>query len=209
MESLAQYLSSITLSLDHIYLDPNNPRFVGSNWSYVPDAEAIEEPAQQRARQRLIDDFDVRKLQANIEINGYLPVDRIIVRRVNDSAFIVLEGNRRICSAKMINKFTDSGEQVSDDVLATLGNIPALEYTGSNAANEASWIFQGLRHISGVADWSAFNKAKLLVDQMERDQLSLTDVGRRFGLTSFGAGQWVRGYHAFNTDIPNGRFIFR
>lgn len=48
-----------------------------------------------------------------------------------------------------------------------------------------------------MRDWSAFHKAKLLVEQMQSEGLNLTDVGQRFGLTAFGAGQWVRGYFAF------------
>jgi len=55
----------------------------------------------------------------------------------------------------------------------------------------------GAGHITGINDWSAYNKARLLVEQMEKENLNQTEVGRRFGLTSFGAGQWVRGYQAF------------
>ena len=82
-------------------------------------------------------------------------------------------------------------------MLDTLREIPCLEYTGDDENHNAAWIFQGLRHISGMRDWSAFHKAKLLVEQMESEDLSLTEVGQRFGLTPFGAGQWVRGYFAF------------
>ena len=32
---------------------------------------------------------------------------------------------------------------------------------------------------------------------MEDENLSLTEVGKKFGLTAYGAGQWVRGYYAF------------
>jgi hypothetical protein len=32
---------------------------------------------------------------------------------------------------------------------------------------------------------------------MEKEGLNLTQVGRRFGLSAYGAGQWVRGYKAF------------
>jgi len=32
---------------------------------------------------------------------------------------------------------------------------------------------------------------------MEQEHLNLTDAGKRFGLSAFGAGQWVRGYYAF------------
>jgi hypothetical protein len=68
-------------------------------------------------------------------------------------------------------------------------------YTGSDT--QAAWVFQGLRHITGISDWSAYNKARLLVEQMDKENLSQTEVGRRFGLTAFGAGQWIRGYQAF------------
>ena len=70
-----------------------------------------------------------------------------------------------------------------------------MEYIGKES--DASWIFQGLRHISGIVEWSSYNKAKLLVEQMESESLGLTEVGRRFGLSPFGAGQWVRGFYAF------------
>lgn len=84
---------------------------------------------------------------------------------------------------------------MSEEVQASIKTIACLLYTGND--RNAAWIFQGLRHIVGVFEWSAFNKAKLLVEQMENDQLSLTEVGKRFGLTPHGAGQWVRGYNAF------------
>jgi hypothetical protein len=197
MDALARYLSPIDLPLEQIYLDPNNPRFVGSDWQYVPDNDAIKDAPQLKAMQRLLEDFDVRKLKSNMEVNGFLPIDRIIVRKTSTTSYIILEGNRRICSAKLIKEYTDSGEKISPEVLETLKSIPVLEYTGENDNNEASWIFQGLRHITGLVDWSAFHKAKLLVEQMTRDSVSLTEVGRRFGLTPFGAGQWVRGYFAF------------
>ncbi len=32
---------------------------------------------------------------------------------------------------------------------------------------------------------------------MEQEHLGLTAAGKRFGLSAFGAGQWVRGYYAF------------
>ena len=54
-----------------------------------------------------------------------------------------------------------------------------------------------MRHIIGIQEWPAYNKARLLVQLMEDENLSLTEVGKKFGLTAYGAGQWVRGYYAF------------
>lgn len=207
MDSLAKYLSPITAPLDQLFLDPNNPRFVGHDWAFVPDPEISEHVHQTTCRQRLLKEFDVGKLQANMEINGFLPIDRVIVRKIADDQFVVIEGNRRICAAKEIGTHKDSGEEISEDVLDTLKDIDCLLYTGENQNNEAAWIFQGLRHISGIEDWSAFHKAKLLVEQMENEGLTLTEVGDRFGLTRYGAGQWVRGYRAFNQAKKNTDYV--
>ena len=83
--------------------------------------------------------------------------------------------------------------------------IPCLEYVGAEA--DAAWIFQGLRHITGISEWSAYNKARLLVEQMEDEELNLTEAGRRFGLSPFGAGQWVRGYYAFKQAREESDYI--
>jgi len=97
------------------------------------------------------------------------------------------------------------GSAVSQDVIESLQLIPFLQYVG--VEQNAAWIFQGLRHISGISDWSAFNKAKLLVDQMEEEKLTLTEVGKRFGLTPYSAGQWVRGYYSFKQAHDESDFI--
>ena len=77
----------------------------------------------------------------------------------------------------------------------TLESIQCLLYTGSD--KQAAWIFQGLRHITGIRPWSAYNKAKLMNQLMQKEQKSLGEVGKKFGLTPHGAGQWIRGYNAF------------
>jgi len=203
--ALTNQLRPCDLPLESLYLDPNNPRFVDSNWSMVSDDQIAESDIQEQTRRKLVQDFNVNKLRMNMEVNGFLPIDRIIVREFLEGKFVVLEGNRRICSAKMITRIAMDGSEVSTEVLNSLGVIPALQYTGGDT--NAAWIFQGLRHITGIEGWSAFNKAKLLVEQMEDDQLSLSDVGRRFGLSSFGAGQWVRGYYAFKQAREESDFI--
>nr|WP_315493308.1 ParB N-terminal domain-containing protein [uncultured Rhodoferax sp.] len=195
MTPLHQDLSPIELSLSNIYLDPNNPRFTEVDWEYVPESDWSKSDVQERAQRRLVSDFGVEKLRMSMEVNGFLPIDRVIVRKFDNDKYIVLEGNRRICAAKMIGEISLDGSAVAESVLESLKQIPCLSYTGTNG--DASWIFQGLRHISGVTEWSAFNKAKLLVEQMEKEEVSLTEVGKRFGLTPHGAGQWVRGYYAF------------
>ena len=195
MEALSAYLDAKEVELEKLFLDPNNPRFVGKDWTHIPDDRVSLDENQQTARETLIRTAGIEKLRMNMELNGYLPIDRIVVRSIGDGNFVVLEGNRRICAAKTLAKYTAKGVEVSETVQESLSMIPCLEYTGTD--ENASWIFQGLRHISGIVDWSAYNKARLLVEQMDSEDLNLTVVGQRFGLSAFGAGQWVRGYKAF------------
>jgi hypothetical protein len=68
IDPIFQDLRQTTLPLSAIFLDPNNPRFVGSEWQYVPDWSI--EAAQEAIRLRLVADFDVDKLRMNMEVNG-------------------------------------------------------------------------------------------------------------------------------------------
>lgn len=132
-----------------------------------------------------------------MEANGFLPIDRVVLRSIGDGNFLVMEGNRRICAAKEITGYSDEGSQLDESIMETLKIVPCLQYEGSGDQERAAWVFQGLRHVTGIAEWPAFNKAKLLVDQMEEEGMSFTEVGKSFGLSAFGAAQWVRGYYAF------------
>lgn len=184
------------IELEKIFLDPNNPRFISMDWEHVPDLKVKDENIQKAVINKLDRDFAIDRLVMNMEINGFLPIDRVVLRQLDDDSYVVLEGNRRICAAKLLKqKKIDHPDSVPDEIIDSIVLIPCLVYTGTNT--EASWIFQGLRHIMGIQEWSAFNKARLIVTLMEEEYLTLTEVGKRFGLTAFGAGQWVRGYYAF------------
>ena len=155
IEPLHLTLSPKDIPLDQIYLDPNNPRFVSHNWQLVSDADIVNVNNQDYALKRLLTEFGADKLRSNMELNGYLPIDRIIVRSIGSNKYVVLEGNRRIAAAKSIGTVNSSGEPVNSAVTESLKIIPALEYTGSDS--QAAWVFQGLRHITGISDWSAYN----------------------------------------------------
>ncbi|MCD2176795.1 hypothetical protein [Rhizobium sp. C1] len=203
-------LTPIEVPLQQLFLDPNNPRFVGSDWIFIPDNDAVTTEVQDATASRLVENHDVDKLKSVMEHNGYLPIDRVVVRRLSQDQYMVLEGNRRICAAKQINGHAEDGSKLPNAIMETLKIIPCLLYEGAQDGVNASWIFQGLRHISGISEWPAFNKAKLLVEQMEAQGLSFTHVGKSFGLSAFGAAQWVRGYYAFQQakeETEFGRYI--
>ncbi len=188
----------VTISLDALFLDPNNPRFATSKGRTVPDSRITDEAIQDATESRLVDEFEVNRLRLNMQVNGYLPLDRVVVREFTAGKYVVLEGNRRICAAKILKRVAAEGK-LNLEIQRSIKDIPCLVYTGSNP--QAAWLFQGIRHITGFVEWSSFHKAKLLVEQMEEEGLNLSDAGSRFGLTPHGAGQWVRGYYAFQQAL--------
>ena len=89
--ALRDDLQAQDIQLDQLFLDPNNPRFAGSGWQDVPEDRIVLESTQSEVLQRLLDDFEVSKLRANMEINGFLPIDRIVVRQLSGDAYVVLK----------------------------------------------------------------------------------------------------------------------
>lgn len=194
--TLNKELEDAVLKLDDIFLDPNNPRFISKNWNDISEDHISDDAVQKMTKLKLEQEFSIGKLVDNIKINGFLTIDRIIVKKFADNKFVVLEGNRRICAAKTImESYSINPDSVAKEVIESLQEIKCLVYTGSE--EQPAWVFQGLRHIIGIQEWPAYNKARLLVQLMEDENLSLTEVGKKFGLSAYGAGQWVRGYYAF------------
>ncbi|MDE2638898.1 MAG: ParB/Srx family N-terminal domain-containing protein [Chloroflexota bacterium] len=192
---ISDQLSPIELSIDQIYLDPNNPRFVDDDWQVIRDDSIELENVQREALDKMVRFHDVNKLRMNMEINGFLPIDQVIVREFKSDRYVVLEGNRRISAAKLICHQVEKGVEIGPAVIASIRKVNCLLYTGSD--NQAAWTFQGLRHITGIKPWSAYNKAKLMNQLLQEEDRKLGEIGKQFGLTAFGAGQWIRGYNAF------------
>ena len=206
-KSLVNQLKPITLKIDDIYLDPNNPRFLSPDWEYISEDKITNDFIQEKTKELMRVNYGIDKLASNIRINGFLNMDRIVVQKIQseENKFVVLEGNRRISAVKLIHEQLKINTQIDEDVLSSIKEIECLEYIGTD--KEAAWIFQGLRHISGITDWPPFNKAKLLVDQMESEGLTLTQVGDRFGISPYAAGQWMRGYKAYEQASKESDYI--
>lgn len=203
--ALSRTLAPIDVPLRQIYLDPNNPRFTYTESPMTSDADIPNQSVQDRVLDNLRQNFDLDSLRMSMEANGFLPIDRVVVRRLSDTTYVVLEGNRRIAAAKTVAALEGKSTDVDPSVFESLSSIACLLYTGQD--DDAAWIFQGIRHIQGILDWSPYHKARLLVDQMQDEDLTLTEVGKRFGLTPHGAGQWVRGYNAFKQAREESDYI--
>lgn len=104
MINLPSLLTPIDTKLDDLLLDPNNPRFseLGEQLNPVPEGRFADEKVQASTLDKMKTPlFDVAELRDTIKTIGFLPMDRIVVRKWKGqpldgrSRYVVIEGNRR------------------------------------------------------------------------------------------------------------------
>ncbi|MBU2925799.1 hypothetical protein Q4530_01150 [Colwellia sp. 1_MG-2023] len=196
----SNFLNEKEVLIDDIFLDPNNPRFFEEG-KRVALSKYTNDKIQKESL-KSIQQYNIEELVNSILINGFLPMDRVVVKKIEgqDNKYFVLEGNRRISAIKTCISRHENGEidetEFDDDYLdtliGTLKKLKVLEYSGSE--EDISWMLQGIRHISGIKDWSPTQRAKLILDQIESKGKNFTGVGKQFGLSAKAVGSLYRGY---------------
>lgn len=146
-------LEEITLSL--IDLDPRNPR--------IP--QSLHDKTEQDILKYMIDNASVIELIDSIGENGFFPGEPIILVKVN-SRYKVIEGNRRVSALKLIHTPSELAKDLSPKLLNSITNaihrptkIPSLVTTENDKEVHK---FLGFRHITGVKNWNALEKARYL-----------------------------------------------
>jgi hypothetical protein len=193
------------LPVGHIFLDPNNPRFWSEqNTKEVPDRRIPDEKVQATARSG-IDKHGIDDLYNSILRNGFLLLDRIVVRSIDGhtNKFVVVEGNRRFRSLTKLRTDIEEGtvneEGIDEDYLARLleetENVEVLVYRGTGT-EDISWMLQGIRHISGIREWEPAQRAKLVAKQIDDEGKTFRAAGQQFGLSPQAVGRLYRTYKA-------------
>lgn len=159
----------IRVPLDNLMLDPNNPRCVTS-----AEMRALVLDQDVAAHQdRLLGMFDssgqseffsIRDLLDSFRQVGFIPIDKIVVRRLTTNDFLVIEGNRRVSALKYLQRAQQRAkEDLSSDLLNVMANVPVLELEAhdipSSELNRRVAILLGLRHHGSLLEWEPLPKA--------------------------------------------------
>ena len=96
-----------------------------------------------------------------------------------DTEFIVVEGNRRLCAAKYILSGAKRQFPVplNDAVRDDLKNLPIIVYP----KRQDVIAYLGARHIIGTKKWDAFSKATYISNLSEEYKLSMDDIQTAIG----------------------------
>ena len=174
-----------TVSLGHLYLDPNNYRIV-DNPEYHPVAPAdVFNPDVQRHTNRFVlgrSQENVRDLIASIKENGWLDIDPILVERRDGGRFLVLEGNRRVATLKYLQ-----GRYELDSI--DLGRLdpalfPRVPVVLHEFADERQrMVMMGLHHITGKRRGPAVNRAMAMKRLHEHFEGDADAVCNALGIT--------------------------
>ncbi|MGC4014996.1 MAG: ParB/Srx family N-terminal domain-containing protein [Luteolibacter sp.] len=190
---LPTLLTPIRAELGDLLLDPNNPRFseLGEELHPVAEVRFADEKVQANAFEKMRNpSFDVAELRDTIKTLGFLPMDRIVVRKWKGSAndgktkYVVIEGNRRVTALKWLLNLHDIGKETFDEKqIDNLIHIEALLLDDSVAPASATLILPGLRHVSGVKEWGPYQKAKA-VHALRSSGMSPQETAQSLGLST-------------------------
>lgn len=169
-ESIRQRLEPITVNIDHIFLDPNNLRLVGVRRP-TPDRRFLEDGVQSSVLNQM-EKFDIDSLKKSLLQEGVLPVDKIVVKRHdNSNNYVVIEGNRRISAIKSLLGEHESGEiEILEDKLNEFRELEVLLLR--NATKEDTLLIQGIRHVPGIREWGAYERASAVSYLLDRGLLN-------------------------------------
>ncbi len=198
-------LTESILPIQSIFLDPNNPRFwADAAVRTTPDSKVTGTQIQARTRVE-ISKHGINELFYSILRNGFLPLDRIVVRPLTgqENAYVVVEGNRRLAAVielrTRIENNSIQDEDITEGYLTSLHQdteqLKVLVYNGTDSS-DISWILQGIRHIGGIRDWRPAQQGKLVAEQIDENGLSLRAAGQKFGLSPQKVGRLYRTYNA-------------
>ena len=204
--SMAKNLKLIEVTINQLFLDPNNPRFITDH--VTQESRIPEEDVQEYAKQELFygeDDANnmahVESLKDSMRENGYVPVNNIVVRKIvgheDKNIYVVIEGNCRTTALKIIDKEVRQGkwDMVDEKILDTFKKIPVLLSVGDK---QEDYNLQGISHIMPAKRWSPVAQAKLIKSTMKKGGgCTAGEAGAAFGLKKNVATKLVQAYELY------------
>ena len=180
--------------VENLKLDPDNPRL----------AETLPGATQAELLREFYRSYDLEPLLLSMSQHGYFSEEPLIGvrdkdRETQDEITIVVEGNRRLASLKLLlcdearrtaGVDIDNLPAITNDVRPRLNPVPVKEYP----AREDIVPYLGVRHIRGVKDWDPLAKARY-VHWLVKDGQKVTDIARSIGVQRGTVQRWLLTLH--------------
>lgn len=140
------------LKIDLLDFDHENPRF----------PPKIASGPTQLLLERFVRDERLQEIVESIGDHGFFPGEPLLVTKLPEGRFKVVEGNRRLAALKLLNGIVKAPEGRTSIAKA----VEAAEHKPSKVpclvfeAEDEVLRYLGFRHITGVKAWGALQKAR-------------------------------------------------
>lgn len=192
------------LPVSSLLLDPNNFRYQDESGFVTADERRFhEESVQDRAFRRLRRE-GLADLKRSILTNGFLPIERLVVRPYDASPdkYVVVEGNRRLAALRWIQEDHDAGVEISPHLLSVLNAVPVVMMPSGE--DESLYLsIMGIRHVGGIRQWGGYQRAKLITELRDRHGLEAGEVAERLGLSTQEVNRRYRAFKALGQMQTN------
>lgn len=154
-----------TISLEHLRLDHYNPRLPTN----------LHEKSEEAVINWMLTDASLIELMLAIGNNGFFPGEPLLVIKDGDNHYIVVEGNRRLASLKLLQNPSIAERQkkkvatVVEETSEKPSSIPCIIFDERSDINK----YLGYRHVTGVKEWTLLSKARYL--RSLADDLKISD----------------------------------
>ncbi len=152
-------MKEVKIDINKLLLDPNNPRFLKHHSQEVPPEKFQLEVIQQKTYQEMNNEanhFEISELMDAIKVDGFIPVDKIFVKKHSDK-YLVIEGNRRITAIKRLLAESGSakkGFKLNDSIIEEIKKPSCVIVNVDDSAAEATVRkILGLRHHGSILQW--------------------------------------------------------
>lgn len=215
-------LNQIKVSIDDLLLDPNNPRLVTDLHQNldVPD-ELAEEKQEELLRKfspggAIADDEEdflkIESLMTSMSEIGYVGIDRIVVRKAPGGKFIVLEGNRRTATIKILReKNRTARDKFPENISQTFEELDVMELPSDGVSptvlRERLNVILGIRHYGSLLEWEPLPKAYNMfhnymgihptMDNFTVEQIRIKEVASRLSIKATEVRKALKTYIAF------------
>lgn len=156
------------IDLEKLLFDPQNPRLPKKLQGATDENKIID---------YMVKYGNIIELMSSIAETNYSDAEPLLVTSNTKGAYIVIEGNRRLAALKLLNRpeLTKIRAQTIKDVVSNAKYIPQEIPCILYSKREDVLDYLGYRHITGVKDWGALEKARYL-DQLYQLHIEKTPV---------------------------------
>ena len=142
------------VNIEKLHFDQLNPRLPKRLQGVSDEAVIID---------YMLKNGNILELMKSISETGYSEAEPLLVVKDNES-YIVVEGNRRLTALKLLNDENKAKIRISsvveivNEAIIIPEEVPVIVYPSRNDILD----YLGYRHITGVKDWGALEKARYL-----------------------------------------------